>query len=77
MAQPLIIEFAWKCDPKGYRLVESPGPTRIVRVGPNGSEVPCRPLKGEEFRIFASQAHTPQGALDFVQIRPVDLGRLG
>jgi hypothetical protein len=29
--------------------------------------VPCRPLSGEEYRIFASVAHTPTGALEFVE----------
>jgi hypothetical protein len=66
MAQQPIIEFTWKYDPKGYHFVESRGPMRIVRAGSNGAEKLCRPLNGEEFRIFASQAHTPQGALDFV-----------
>jgi hypothetical protein len=66
LAQLPIIDFVWSRDPKGYRLEEGP-PRRIVRNGPNRSEEFCRPLGGEEFRIFASIAGSPSGALEFVQ----------
>jgi hypothetical protein len=67
MAQLPVIDFAWARDPKGYRLVDSELSTRIVRNGPNRSDIPCRPLSGEEFRIFARTAYTSNGALEFVQ----------
>jgi hypothetical protein len=62
-----IIDFEWKRDPKGYRLVDSPAPRRLVRIGPNRSGVQCRPLSGAEYRIFARTARTPEGVLDFAQ----------
>lgn len=67
MALLPIIDFSWQRDPKGYRLVHSKPLSRIVRNGPNGTEVPCRPLSGEEFRIFASTGISDEGLLDFVQ----------
>jgi hypothetical protein len=67
MAQLPLIDFTWTLDPKGYRLTESKPLRRVVRNGPNGSEVPCRPLNGDEFRIFASIATSDAGVLDFVQ----------
>lgn len=66
MAEPPIIDFAWTRDPKGYRLVWTPQ-RAIVRNGPNRSEVLCRPLTGDEYRIFVHIAHSPDGALEFVE----------
>src|SRR5215469_6024243 len=66
MAHLPIIDFAWKRDPKGYRMSDSEPLRRIVRNGPNGSETACRPLMGDEFRIFASYATSDAGLLDFV-----------
>jgi hypothetical protein len=67
MAQLPTIDFAWWRDPKGYRLVDSTGPACVMRNGPSGTEVPCHPLNGEEFRIFARTVHTARDVLDFVQ----------
>jgi len=67
MAQLPIIDFGWSLDPKGYRLTDSKPLRRVVRNGPNRSEVRCRPLSGEEFRIFASIATSDAGLVDFVQ----------
>src|SRR5271170_897553 len=67
MAQLAIIDFTWARDPKGYRLTDSNPRRRLVRNGPNRSEVPCRPLSGDEFRIFASIAIRDAGLVDFVQ----------
>jgi hypothetical protein len=67
MAQLPIIDFTWTRDPKGYRLTDSKPLRRVVRNGPNGSEVSCLPLSGEEFRIFARVATSDARLLDFVQ----------
>jgi hypothetical protein len=67
MAQLPIIDFSWCRDPEGYRLVDSKPLRKIVRNGRNGSEVPCRALSGEEFRIFVSTATSDEGLLEFVQ----------
>jgi hypothetical protein len=67
MTQLPIIDFAWTRDPKGYRLTDPKPLRRVVRNGPNGSEVSCRALSGEEFRIFASIATSDTSLLDFVQ----------
>ena len=72
MAQ-FVIEFDWVRDPKGYRLVEKAErpKLRIVRNGRGHSPKdfkPYRPLETDVlFKIFASTAVTPAGALDFVQ----------
>jgi hypothetical protein len=68
---PIIIEFDWVRDPKGYRL-EGARSTRVVRNGkghtPKDFEH-CRPLSSTDslFRIFVNMATTPAGVLEFVQ----------
>jgi hypothetical protein len=69
---PVLIEFDWVRDPKGYRLVQDARSTRVVRNGkghaPKDFEL-CRPLSATDaaFRIFANIATTPAGVLKFVQ----------
>src|SRR5215468_9229239 len=65
MALLPIIDFTWARDPKGYRLSD-PGPLRrLIRNGPNRTDMQCPVLSGEEFRIFASIATTDAGLLEF------------
>ena len=59
------IDFTWARDPRGYRLTKT-APRRLVRNGPNRTEVLCPPLTGEEFRIFAANATNDAGLLAFV-----------
>ena len=71
MAQ-LVIEFDWARDPKGYHLVETVRPMRVIRNGkgqaPKDFEH-SRPLSTTDslFRIFANIATSPQGVLEFVE----------
>jgi hypothetical protein len=69
MAKLPLIDFTWSRDPKGYHLVESKSAPRlrVVRNGAGNDLVPCRPLAGDEFRVFASIGRTPEGVLDFIQ----------
>jgi hypothetical protein len=71
MAQ-LVIEFDCYRDPKGYRLVETERPMRVVRNGKGHDPKDfqhSQPLSKTDslFKIFANIATTPQGVLDFVQ----------
>jgi hypothetical protein len=68
MARLPTIQFDWWKDPKGYHLND----TRqlVVRNGARDDElVLCQPLGSSQtlFRIFANEATTPEGVLDFVQ----------
>jgi hypothetical protein len=69
---PLLIEFDWVRDPKGYRLEDRARWTRVIRNGkgrdPKDFEQ-CRPLSTTDsaFRIFANIATTPAGVLQFVE----------
>jgi hypothetical protein len=65
MSRSPLIRFRGKRDPNGYHLEDSEYGRVIV---PNSDRrVWCQPLTGEEFRVFASIAGSPEGALDFVQ----------
>jgi hypothetical protein len=71
MAQ-LVIEFDWRRDPKGYRLVEAVRQIRVVRNGKGQAPKDFehyRPLSSTDvlFKIFANTATTPEGVLDFVR----------
>jgi hypothetical protein len=71
MAQ-LVIEFEWFKDPKGYRLVETGWPMRVIRNGKGQSPKDLqryRPFASTDrlFKIFANIVTTPKGVLDFVQ----------
>jgi hypothetical protein len=62
------IQLDWLKDPKGYHLDEMR--QRVVRNGGRGDKlVLSRPLDSSQtlFRIFANEATTPEGVLDFVQ----------
>ena len=65
MALLPIIDFTWARDPKGYRLSDAGPLRRLIRNGPNRTDVQCPILSGEEFRIFASIATTDAGLLEF------------
>jgi hypothetical protein len=60
-----LLSFRGQLDPSGYHLADSEYGQVIVPNG--GRRVWCQPLTGEEFRIFASTAGSPEGALDFVR----------
>jgi hypothetical protein len=63
-----MIVFSWWKDPKGYHLNDTR--SLVVRNGVRGDElVHCQPLDSSQtlFRIFANEATTPEGVLDFVQ----------
>jgi hypothetical protein len=69
---PVIIEFDWVRDPKGYRLVEGVRSARVIRNGKGHSPEDfehCRPLSSTDsaYRVFANIATTPAGVLKFVQ----------
>ena len=62
------IQLDWWKDPKGYHLAENG--LLVVRNGARRDRlVLCRPLESSQslFRIFANEATTPEGVLDFVQ----------
>jgi hypothetical protein len=70
----IAVQLDWWRDPKGYRLVETGRPKMqcVVRNGTgHGPEdfVLLRPLDSTDvlFRIFANEATTPNGVLDFVR----------
>jgi hypothetical protein len=66
MARLPNIQLDWWKDPKGYHLTGQ----RVVRNGGHRDQlVLCQPLDTSQtlFRVFANEATTPEGVLDFVQ----------
>jgi hypothetical protein len=66
MAGSPLISFRGRRDPNGYHLAESAEYGPVILPNSDRREW-CEPLTGEEFRIFASIAGTPEGALGFVR----------
>ncbi|HKR83925.1 MAG TPA: hypothetical protein VJS37_07085 [Terriglobales bacterium] len=68
MAALPLIQLDWWKDPKGYHLA---GSGRVVVRNGNLRDklVHCEPLAGSQtlFLIFATEATTPEGVLDFVE----------
>jgi hypothetical protein len=67
MAQ-LLVDFVPLLDPLGYRRVLSPAfGCEVIRRNGRGNLQNGQPLRGDEYRRFASTARDAEGALAFVR----------